>query len=172
MVSELRSYLTRLSHWGQQSVNRRILIAAVVVGSLALLAKLASLLKDLVVAHQFGTTPPLAAFSMAFTLISFAINLVAGSFNAALIPTYIQVREHEGQAAAQRLFSNVVLWSTALLLVVSVFLALIVSYIFPFLASGFMPEELALTHLLFLLLLPILVITGLATTWATVLNAG
>ncbi|MBI3460559.1 hypothetical protein HY009_06490, partial [Candidatus Acetothermia bacterium] len=68
MVSELRSYLARITHWGQQSVNRRILIAAAVVGGFTLLAKLASLLKDLIVAHQFGTTPPLAAFSMAFTL--------------------------------------------------------------------------------------------------------
>lgn len=142
------------------------------VGTLTFLVKLAATAKELVVAHQFGTGDALDAFLIAFLLPSFMINVVAGSFNAALIPTYIQICECKGLEAAQRLFSNVVAWSIILLVAVSVLLALTASSILPILGSGFGPEKLALTHSLFLTLLPILVISGLATIWSAVLNAG
>jgi putative peptidoglycan lipid II flippase len=97
--------------------------------------------------------------------------LIAGSLNAALIPTYVWVREHEGQVEAQRLSSSVMMWSSGLLVVMSVVLALIASYIVPVLASGFSPEKLALTTSLYYILLPCVVLSGLATTWSAILNA-
>ncbi|MBI1744043.1 polysaccharide biosynthesis C-terminal domain-containing protein [Candidatus Acetothermia bacterium] len=172
MVTELRAYLARLNRWSRQSVNHRIFAAAVVVGGFTLLTKVAALIKDLVVANQFGTSDTLDAFLIAYLLPSFAINLIAGSFNAAFIPTYIQIREREGPRAAQRLFSNVVVCSTVLLLGVSLLLALLAPYLLPLMGISFSQEKLALTRSLFLVLLPMLVITGLATIWTGILNAG
>lgn len=172
MIDALRLRLDRWNVWRQLSVNRRIFAAMITVGGFAFVVKLAAVAKELVVAYQFGTGDVLDAFLIAFLLPSFAINVIAGSFNSALIPTYIQLREQGGEEAAQRLFSNVMLLSTALLIVVSGLLALSVSYILPILGSGFSPDKLALTRSLFFVLLPVLVLSGLTTTWAAVLNAG
>jgi len=143
----------------------------VTVGGLTVLVKLFAGAKELVVAYQFGTSDALDAFLIAFLLPGFAIALVSGSLNAALIPTYIQVREHEGHEAAQRLASSIMVSSAGLLIGVSVILALIAPYILPVVASGFSPEKLALTASLYYVLLPCLVFSGLATTWSAILNA-
>ena len=172
MISTLRISLSRWLTWSERSVNRRIFAAMITVGGFTFVVKLAAAAKDVVVAHQFGTADALDAFLIAFLLPSFAINVVAGSFNAAFIPTFIQVREQEGREAAQRLFSSVMVWSTALLIVVSVLLALTASHVLPILGSGFVSEKLALTRSLFYVLLPALFVSGLVTIWAATLNAG
>lgn len=172
MIDSLRTGLSRWGVWSKQSVNRRIFAAMLTVGSLTLVVKLAATARELVAAYQFGTGDALDAFLIAFLLPSFAIVVVAESFNAALMPTYIQVREHEGQEAAQRLFSNAMVWSTVSLTAVSVLLALLAPYILPVIASGFGPEKLALTYSLFYLFLPAVIINGLAVIWRAVLNAG
>src|SRR4051812_45837618 len=133
MLDALRGRLDRWNIWREHSINRRIFAAMLTVGGFALLVKLAATWKDLVVAYQFGIGDTLDAFLIAFALPSFAINVVAGSFNAALVPTFIQVREHEGWEAAQRLFSNIMVWSAILLIVVAALLALAVPYLVPIL---------------------------------------
>ena len=172
MENTLRIGWNAWNAWCEKSTNRRILAAIITIGSLTFLVKIAGVAKELVVAQQFGTTDELDAFLIAFLLPAFAINVVAGSFNASLIPTFIQVREKDGKNAAQKLFSNIMVWSTVLLLVLSALLALSASYILPILGSGFNSDKLALTRSLFYLLLPILFFNGLATIWASILNAG
>jgi len=171
MNSALRLGLERWSAWQNRSVNRRILAAMVTVGGFTALVKLSAVVKELVIAYQFGTGDELDAFLIAFLLPQFAINLIGGSLNAALIPTYIQVREQEGQREAQRVVSTVMILSVGFLVVLSVVLALTASYILPLVASGFPAEKLALAHSLYYVLLVTLVLSGLATTWGAILNA-
>jgi putative peptidoglycan lipid II flippase len=172
MIDALRTGLNRWNTWSKRSVNRRIFAAILTVGGFTVVAKLASTAKELVVAHQFGTGDALDAFLIAFLLPSFFVIVVAESLNAALMPTYIHVREHEGREAAQRLFSGVLIWSTAALIAVASLLALASSYVLPVLASGFGPDKLELTRSLFYVLLPALVVSGFGTIWRAVLNAG
>jgi len=172
MIDWLGGRLGSWDTWLKRSVNRRIFAALLTVGGLAVVVKLASTAKELVVAHQFGTGDALDAFLIAFLLPSFTIQMVAGTFRLALIPTYVQIREQEGQDATQRLFSNAMVWSTASLAAISVLLALLAPYVLPIMASGFGPEKLALTTSLFYLFLPALVISGLSTIWKAILNAG
>src|SRR5215510_4174093 len=128
--------------WGYGSVNRRILTAMLTVGGLTSIVKVASTFKEMLLARQFGVGDGLDAFLIAYMLPSFAINVLAGSFSAALIPTYIQAREEDGKDAAQRLFSSVTVCSATLLSVLSVCLAAASSLILPVLASSFHPEKL------------------------------
>ena len=171
MISVFRVGFNRWISWAESPVNRRILSAAITVGSFTLLVKLAAIAKEVVVAHQFGAGDALDAFLIAFLLPSFAINVVAGSFNTSLIPTFIEIREREGREAAQQLFSNIMVFSTVLLIAVSAILGLTAPYVLPILGSGFVPEKLIQTCSLFYLLLPLLLISGLVTIWAAVLQA-
>lgn len=157
--------------WRERSANTRIFAAMITVGGLTIFVKVAAAVKELIVAYQFGTSDALDAFLVAFVLPGFAITLIYGSLNAALIPTYIEVREHEGRQAAQRLSSSIMLSSLLLLGVVSFFLALLAPYLLPLLASGFDINKLALTTSLYFILIPTLLFSGVATTWSAILNA-
>ena len=154
------------------SVNRRIFGALLIVGLLGVTVKAVSTIKEVIVATEFGVSDSMDAFLIAYVLPSFAITVVAGSFNAALVPTYIDVRERQGKAEAQKLLSSVMVWSMSLLVVVSLGLALTATQILGVLAHGFSPEKLSLTRVLFLILLPILPLTGIATIGAAISNAG
>jgi putative peptidoglycan lipid II flippase len=85
--------------------GRKIFNAAISVAVCSGIAALGSTAKELVVARWFGRGDALDAFLIAFLLPSFLVNLVAGSFNAATIPTFIQVRDKQEKEAAQRLFA-------------------------------------------------------------------
>jgi len=158
--------------WRAGSANRRIFSAMLTVGGMTVMVKLVSTAKEMVVAHQFGVGDGLDAFLIAFLLPSVAINVIAGSFNAALIPTYIQIRDQQGKQAAQSLFSSVMICSIALLVTASILLAFVAPHAIATIGSGFGPEKLAFTRNLFFILLPALPLSGMFVTWAAVLNAG
>jgi putative peptidoglycan lipid II flippase len=126
----------------------------------------------LVVARWFGRSDALDAFLIAYLLPSFLVTLVAGSFNAAMIPTFVEVREREGREAAQRLFSGVMVASLGLLVGVSILVGILAPYFLPLLGSGFSPAKLLLTRRLLYALLPFIALSGLAVVWSAVLNAG
>lgn len=157
---------------GSGSINKRILGAAIVVGIGTILVKLVAIVKELVVAYQFGTATELDAFLIALTIPSFLITIVAGSFNSALIPTYIKVREQEGIKTAQKLFAGATIWSIGLLVIATFLMLASTPLYLPLLTKGFSPEKLALTYQLLWAIAPMLLLTGIGTIWAAVLNAG
>lgn len=168
----LQEQLTRWHAWRDRSANRRIFAATVTVGGFTLLVKFAAMVKELFVARAFGTGDALDAYLIAFVLPAFAINVIARALNLAFMPTYIQVFEGDGAEAAQRLFSAILAWGTSLLLVCTGLLVVLGPGVLPLLGSGFSPEKLELTRSLFFLMLPILMLGGLAQLCSAVLNAG
>jgi len=82
------------------SVNRRIFAALMTVGGFTFLVNFAAIVKELMVARQFGTGDAVDALIIAFLFPSFAVNVLAGSCNTAFMPTFIQVCENEGAEKA------------------------------------------------------------------------
>ncbi|MEP0786288.1 murein biosynthesis integral membrane protein MurJ [Coleofasciculus sp. FACHB-129] len=154
------------------STNRQIFGAAVTVALMTALVKVAAAGKELVVAWKFGTGDELDAFLIALLVPSFIINVVAGSFNAAFIPTYIQVREKEGVEAAQRLFSGVIVWSLGLLLITTILMVVTAPLYLPWIARGFSSEKLGLTFRLLWAIAPVVLLDGVVVIWVALLNAG
>lgn len=142
------------------------------VGTLTLLVKGGATFKEMVIARKLGVADSLDAYLVAFALPSFLLNLIAGTLNGVLIPTYIQVRDQQGREAAQKLFSSAIICITLLLTVVSILMAVSGPYALPLLGASFDAEKIALTRTLFLMLLPVIVLSGVATAWGAVLNAG
>lgn len=163
--------LAKLRAWKGQSDNRRIFAAMVTVGGLTVLVKLITMVKEMAIARGFGVGDAMDAYFIAFLLPSFAVNVIAGSFNSALLPTYIQVRERHGGEQAQNLVASVMVWNLGLLLSVSALLALLFPAALPLILRGASPDKLALTQRLFLMLLPVIPLSGLGVTWAALLNA-
>lgn len=154
------------------SVNRRVMGAALIVGTMTMGIKVVSLLKESFVAAAYGTGSAYDAFIVALLVPTTIVSILSGSLNAALIPTYIEIRDHEDDAAAQRLYTTILLWNTILLVGLTLALAGTVRLWLPILASGFDAPKLALARNLLYWSLPIVVLTGFSTTWGALLNAG
>jgi putative peptidoglycan lipid II flippase len=169
--STLETHVLRWHTLQSRIAKRGLLSTVLTVGSITLLVKTFAAGKETVVARQLGVGDALDTFIVAYYLPALAIGAISTSFNSALIPTYIQVRQHSGKVAAQQLFSNVIFWSLGLSFLASVLLAMLFPLILPYLASSFSVEKLNFTRQLFWTLLPIIAITGLTTIWSAVLNA-
>jgi putative peptidoglycan lipid II flippase len=152
------------------SVNRRILRAAASVTAAGILVKIVATFKEIAVAGVYGRSDAMDAFLAAALIPSLLINLISESMNQALVPTLIRVKEHEGHDRAQQLLSSSMLWLCVLLAVGSVAMALAARGFFPLIASHFPPAKLELSIRLFYALLPLVLITGIATNCTAVLN--
>jgi putative peptidoglycan lipid II flippase len=157
--------------WGSGSVNRRILSAATTVARLVVLVKAASLAKEMLVARKFGASDALDAYYIALLLPSFVGSVVDTSFNAAFIPIYIEAREREAGATANRLFSNIAVFNIAALALIAAVLAALQRWLLPILGSSFGPQKLALARPLFFVFLTSMSLTGLSVLWRAALNA-
>lgn len=168
-------YSKILNFWNSftnKSTNRKILGAAVTVGLMTVLVNFASISKQLIIAWKFGTGDDIDAFLIALLVPSLLVNVVGGSFNAAFIPTYIQVKQQEGDRAAQKLFSGVTAWSSLLLLGATIAVVIAAPYYLTLLGIGFTPEKLNLTFRLLCTLSPSIILRGTITIWSAILNAG
>jgi putative peptidoglycan lipid II flippase len=151
-------------------INRSIFRAAVSVGAAGVVVKVIAAFKEIAVASVYGRSDAMDAFLAAALIPSLLVNLIAESMNQALVPTLIRVREQEGRDRAQQLLSSSMLWLCLLLGAASTVLALVGHGFFPLIASHFPPAKLQLACRLFYVLLPIVLIAGVATNFTAVLN--
>ena len=90
--------------------------------------------------------------------------------NQALVPTLIRVREREGHERAQQLLSSSMLWLCIFLAAVCVSMALGARAFFPLIASHFPAAKLDLSVRLYYALLPVVIVTGIASNCTAVVN--
>lgn len=171
MQSLISAGMHRMSTWATTSMNRRIFAAALTVGSLTLLVKLAAVFKELISAYQFGAGRDLDALLIAWALPTFLVNVLGGSLQAALVPVYLDVRHKEGQPAAAQLIGSLSVVYLALLIAVSFLLWLLSPWLLRGMGMGFTTSELALCQRVFYVLLPIVLFTGMARLYGGVLVA-
>lgn len=157
---------------GRGSTSRRILGAAGTIAAFTAVIKLATIGRELVVAWRFGVSDDLDAFLIALIVPTFIINIVAGSFNSSFIPSYIHVREREGDGPARKLLSSVMFLGIALLALTTLLIIIAAPLYLRLIASGFSREKLHLTFTLLCMVAPIVLLTGVVTMWSAVLNAG
>jgi putative peptidoglycan lipid II flippase len=152
------------------SVNRKILRAAATVTAGGIFVKIVATFKEFAVAGVYGRSDAMDAFLAANLIPGLLINLISESMNQALVPTLIRVREREGHASAQRLLSSSMVAICVLLTLASIVMALTARGFFPLIASHFPPAKFDLSVRLFYGLVPLVVITGIATNCTAVLN--
>ena len=140
------------------------------VTAAGIVVKLVATMKEVGVAAVFGRSDAMDAFLIAMLIPGLLINLISESMNQALIPTLIRVRERKGDREAQELLSSSMLWGVGLLGAASAAKALTARGFFPMIASHFPPAKLDLSVRLFYGLLPLVVMTGVATNCTAVLN--
>jgi putative peptidoglycan lipid II flippase len=147
-----------------------IMRAAVSVGAAGIIVKLIATAKEIAVASVYGRSDAMDAFLAAALIPALLVNLISESMNQALVPTLVRVREQEGLDRARQLVSGSMLWMCLFLGAASVLMALLARGFFPLIASNFPPGKLTLSIHLFYGLLPVVVLTGIATNCTAILN--
>ncbi len=155
---------------GDPTIHRRILRAALSVSAAGVVVKAAAACKEIAVAGVYARTDAMDAFLAAALIPGLLVNLISESMNQALVPTLVRVRETEGHGQAQQLLSSTMLWMCLLLAAASAAMALAAQGFFPLIASHFPAPKLDLSIRLFYALLPVVVITGVATNCTAVVN--
>ena len=120
--------------------------------------------------QSMAAPTPWMHFFAAALIPGLLVNLISESMNQALVPTLVRVREQEGRERAQQLLSSSMLWMCLLLAAASALMALFAHGFFPLIASHFPPAKLELSIRLFYGLLPVVLLTGIATNCTAVLN--
>jgi putative peptidoglycan lipid II flippase len=140
-------------------------------GTLA--SRLLGFTRDAMIAALLGAGPVADAFLVAFQLVNVVRRLLTeGALNAALVPAWLQVRETEGAGAAAAFAGRVLGTISAVLIVITAAIGLVMPLVITALAPGFAGHEtLQLAVDDARLMLPYLAFAGPATVMMALLNA-
>ncbi len=143
------------------------------VSSGTLASRLLGFLRDSMVAALLGAGPVADAFLVAFQLVNVVRRLLTeGALNAALVPTWLRLRETEGQAAASAFAGKLLGTVSAALVAATALLALAMPLVIAVLAPGFAGRatiEIAVQDAR--LMLPYLAFAGPVTVLMALMNA-
>lgn len=153
------------------STNERILRALVVTGGLSGAAKIIAIGKEALIARQFGRADIIDCFFIAFALTDFLNNLISGTFAVACIPTLVEIRATEPEAAQSRAISSILTASLVVLLGSCATLAIAGPSTLGVLASGFGAQKLHAAYMCLLSLIPYFFASAASAMLAAVLNA-
>jgi putative peptidoglycan lipid II flippase len=157
------------------SAGRQIARAAGLVMAAFVFSQLAGLVRQVLVANAFGTSPDMDAFNAANRVAETLFNLVAGgALGSAFIPTFTELLTKEKKQDAWKLASAVANWVFIVLILLSILIAFFAPQVVRhILAPGFAndPVQEALTIRLVRLMLPSAAIFGLSGLVMGILNS-
>jgi len=146
--------------------------AAGIVGLLYVANRGLGLLRDVIIAGQFGTSPELDAYYAAFRLPDFLFLVIAsGAFGAAFIPVFVGFLEHDRELDAWRLASGVLNGAVVALAALAGVGFLFAGPLMALIAPGLAPEQADLAVSLTRLLLVQPILLGVGGAAMGILNA-
>jgi putative peptidoglycan lipid II flippase len=153
--------------------NKKVSRAAGAVGGMTLVSRIFGMLRDLVIAMQFGSSAAADAFFVAFRLPNMQRKILGeGAVSAAFIPVFSDVLNTKGEKSAWEMTANLLNILFALLVTVTVAMMVFSPAVVTVFAPGFLddPEKFALTVELTRWMAPYLIFIGLAAFCMGILN--
>jgi len=156
--------------------DARIARAGTLIAVLSVTAKLTAFVREAVIASVYGRGPEVDAFFLALAVPVFLLNLVAGSYQIALVPAWIRARAgidtgDDTDGGAGPLFQR----SFAILLLVLALAGLAMAaaapLYLPLIAPGLGAGTLMLTGDLLWVMALFVLVGGASITWGGLLNA-
>jgi putative peptidoglycan lipid II flippase len=85
--------------------DNELVRATLTVASLGLVVKVVALVKEMVVAAHFGVSREMDIFTLALSVVSLPVSLIAGNLNVAYLPVYVGLRSQDCYRDARALHS-------------------------------------------------------------------
>jgi len=156
---------------GTSSAGRIIVRATALIVVMGLLSKLTGLVRDTVIAHQFGATGLTDAYVVASTIPTLVFSMITGALAVVVVPVFTAYLAAGEEEKAWRVFASVTTW-LFLLLAGFTLLGMVFSRLFVHLvAPGFAPATAALAVQLTYIMFPLLLFTGMSNLFTGLSNA-
>jgi putative peptidoglycan lipid II flippase len=152
--------------------QRRLAASTAVFGAATAVSRVAGVVREIVAASFFGSSPALGAFLIAFNVPNLVRSLVADTaISAAFVPVFAQLREQGREAEAWRV-ASIVLWLTAVVLgaLASLFI-LVAPWVMPLFVPGSGNISTSLVVELSRWMFPIVAILGMTGVVTGILNS-
>jgi putative peptidoglycan lipid II flippase len=156
---------------GGPSAARLILQAASVVAVATGVVRLLGLVKNQAIAATFGVGIEVESFVLAMMLPTYTVGVLGNMLPSALVPTHAAVVRERGTTAGRELVADLVSWSVVVLVLLSLVLFALWWPLLDLVGGDFGEEKRRLASQLFLLLLPGLLLHGVASLLGAALNA-
>ncbi len=153
--------------------NKKVSRAAGAVGGMTLISRVFGLLRDLVIAMQFGSSAAADAFFVAFRIPNMQRKILGeGAVSAAFIPVFSDLLNTKGKDSAWEMTANLLNILFVLLATLTVAMVVFAPAVVTVFAPGFLddPEKFALTVKLVRWMAPYLIFIGLAAFCMGILN--
>ncbi|ROU06834.1 murein biosynthesis integral membrane protein MurJ [Lysobacter enzymogenes] len=151
-----------------------LLRSSVVFSAMTFISRITGLIRDQVYAWQFGASPAMDAFFVAFRIPNFMRRLSAeGSFSMAFVPVLAEYKEKHDHAAVKELIDRVTGTLTAALVVLTATVVLAAPWVMGVFAPGFAPgsEQYRLATQMLQITFPYALFISLASLVGGVLNS-
>ena len=136
------------------------------------LSRIVGLGREILVAALFGIKGPMSAFTIAFQIPNLMRSLFAdAALQTAFIPVFVSELEKGNRKEAFRLAMNAMLLLTIATGLLTAIFVLAAPFLVPLFAPGFKGELLTLTIILSQIMFPILILIGITSVIAGVLNS-
>lgn len=154
-----------------QSITSSIAASAILIATLGIASRILGLLRDRALASTYGAGPVLDAYQAAFRIPDFVYNLLGlAALSAAFLPTFVRLRSVSLDRAVR--FAAKVLTLVGLALAMLAALGVMFAEpLYRVLASGFPPEQQALTAAFGRVLFPAMLFLGCSAVVGGVLQA-
>ncbi|OPX88042.1 MAG: putative peptidoglycan biosynthesis protein MurJ [Pelotomaculum sp. PtaB.Bin104] len=145
--------------------------ATLLIALISFLSKLLGLLRDIVIARQFGASSATDAYLVALTAPNLLFFIISGSLAAVIVPVFVDFTARDQKKEAWKVFNTVFNVSTIIFIVIAVMGMLGSSYIVRLVAPFFEKETAVLAAELTRLMFPLLIFAGWASLFTGLLNA-
>ena len=158
------------SRLGWITGHRQLLINIAVVAFCSVGVKVAGMLRDVVLASEFGTSDAADAFIAAWAIPQFLALIVGNAFAGVIIPLQAEARSQGGDRQSRRFLSEMLLLGLAGLGLVTILLIPFRDNLLPLVTSNFGPAKLTETRELWMIMLPAVFIFAMSAIWTAMLN--
>lgn len=137
----------------------------------SLMSKVLGLARDIVIAHQFGTSMPYDCYQIAIKMPNMLFTIVSGALVTVIVPVFVEYAGSGRKNEAWKIFNTVMVVISLFYLGASIIGILGAPLLVKLLAPGYQVEQWQLIVELLRILLPLMVFTGLAALFTGLLNA-
>ncbi|MBT2746165.1 MULTISPECIES: murein biosynthesis integral membrane protein MurJ [unclassified Lysobacter] len=151
-----------------------LLRSSVIFSAMTLISRVSGLVRDQVYAWQFGASPAMDAFFIAFRIPNFMRRISAeGSFSMAFVPVLAEYKEKQDHAAVKELVDRVAGTLTAALLTMTAVVVLAAPWVMQLFAPGWDPlsEQYRLATQMLQITFPYALFISLASLAGGILNS-
>ena len=153
------------------TTGKLIFKATLLIAFFNLISRVLGLLRDVVIAHQFGAGFQYDAYQMALKMPNMLFAIISGALVTVVVPVYTEYAVRGEKEEAWKIFNTVLILVTLFYLATSVLGVVGAPLLIKLVAPGFKGATQALTVDLARIVLPLMIFAGLASLFSSLLNA-